>query len=210
MTKLKKVFLLLPLIAVFSTANAAPVTDVKEFANNTATEYFLDVDANKYSSPYYRDQNQDWGWKHNSISGTFSSASLLISAFDVDYVSSSFPPGERDRISVWDGGAWFSLGDLAGGDDIWAFTTFDLTPYLGTWATTQINAGLQVAMDIDTGNDGWIVTLAKSTLSVDGGSQTCVPQPGVPCTSNVPEPAVLALLGLGALGLVATRRRKAA
>lgn len=210
MTKFKKILCALPLIAAFSAANAAPVTDVRDYSTNTATTYFLDDDANKYNSPYYRGASEDWGWNHSAIGGTFSTASLSISAFDVDYDSVYFPPGERDRVSVWDGSTWFSLGFLAGGDNSWEFTTFDLTPYLGTWAAAQINAGLQVAMDIDTGNDGWIVTLAKSTLSVDGGSQTCVPQPGVPCTSNVPEPAGLALLGLGALGLFASRRRKAA
>jgi len=61
-------------------------------------------------------------------------------------------------------------------------------------------------MDIDVNNERWIVTLAKSTLAIDGGNQTCVPTPGVPCTSTVPEPGTLALLGLAMFGIVATRK----
>jgi len=180
-------------------AAAVPTTDVKEFSNNTATEYFLDVDSNKFLQPFYRGASQDWGWKHGAIAGSgFSSIKLNISAFDVDF------PSERDRISAFDGTGWTVLGDLAGGSDIYSFTEFDLSGY--AWAQAQVNAGLQLQMDIDVNNERWIVTLAKSTLAIDGGNQTCVPTPGVPCTSTVPEPGTLALLGLAMFGIVATRK----
>ncbi|MDH5611252.1 MAG: PEP-CTERM sorting domain-containing protein [Gammaproteobacteria bacterium] len=186
------------------TANAIAVTDVQDYSNNVAGEYFVDVDANKYNSPYYRWFNQDWGWTHNAIAGTFTSISLDISAFDVDW------PSELDMISVWDGATWATLGDLSGGSDIWSFTSFDLSGF--AWAEAQVNAGLQVRVDIDSGNtsgfNNWALTLAKATLSVDGGSQTCVPQPGVPCVSAA-EPASLALIGLGLVGFGVARRRKA-
>lgn len=186
------------------TASAVPVTDVQDYSNNVAGEYFVDIDANKYNSPYYRWFDEDWGWTHNAIAGTFTSIALDISAFDVDW------PAELDTISVFDGAAWQSLGDLAGASDIWSFTSFDLTGF--AWAEAQVNAGLQVKVNIDAGNtsgfDTWALTLAKATLSVDGGSQVCVPQPGVPCVS-APEPSILALLGLGLAGFGVTRRRKA-
>lgn len=102
---------------------------------------------------------------------------------------------------------------MNGNDSIWAFTTFDLTPLLTTysWLSGQITSGLQVAIDIDSTHtsDEWAVTLNNSVLSVDGGSQTCSPTPGVPCT-NVPEPESLALFSIGfaALALNLMRRRK--
>jgi hypothetical protein len=183
-------------------AMAAPVSDVKEFSNNTATEYFVKDDASKYTSPYYRYSGGDWGWKHNALLGSgFSSIKLEISAFDVDASQ-----GEVDAISVYNGSTWQFIGNLLGGNDIWAFSTFDLSGY--SWAETQANAGLQVRMDIDTGQDGWAVTLGKSVLALDGGSQQCVPTPGQPCTSTVPEPGSLALLGLAIGGLALTKRRK--
>lgn len=185
---------------------AAPVTDVKEFANNALGEYFVKDDASKYNSPYYRNANQDWLWNHNAISGTFSSIKLNISAFDVDYGASR--SWEHDVISVWDGSSWFDLGELAGASDIWAFTDFDLSGY--SWAQAQVNAGLKVAINIDKYSTGWLVTLGKSTLTTDGGNQQCVPTPGVPCThTSVPEPSGLMLLGLGLLSLAFVRRKAA-
>ena len=59
-------------------------------------------------------------------------------------------------------------------------------------------------MDIDTATSGdWIVTLAKSSLSVDGGALP-PPVPGVP----EPETYAMMLAGLAAVGAIARRRRK--
>ncbi|WP_289031226.1 PEP-CTERM sorting domain-containing protein [uncultured Paraglaciecola sp.] len=188
---------------VTSTSSAVPITDVQEYINNTATEYFVVDDDAKYNSPYYRWSYEDWGWVHDGIAGSgFSSIVLEISAFDVDYSS-----GELDMIDVFDGASWVSLGYLAGSSDIWDFTTFDLTGY--SWAEAQVNAGLQVRMDIDTLEEGWLVTLGRATLSVDGGDLVCVPTPGVPCeTVDVPEPTSVVLLSLGLAGLGLSRRRR--
>ncbi len=183
------------------TANAVPTTNVKNYSNNTATEYFVDQDTNKTNAPYYRYFNEDWGWTHGGIAGSgFTSIVLEISAYDVDW------PSELDMISIFDGSSWINFGDLAGSNNTWDFTTFDLTSY--AWAEAQVNAGLQIKMNIDSLNTSrtWAVTLGKSVLSVDGGNQGCVPTPGIPC-KNVPEPTILALLGLGLAGVGVARRK---
>ena len=185
-------------------ASAGLILDVQEHNNNTAIEYFVDIDSNKYNSPYYRDMGEDWGWVHDGIAGSsFTSILLDISAFDVD------APSENDDISVFDGSSWLSLGALAGNNNVWAFTQFDLTGF--AWAEAQVNAGLQVKMDIDTREEGWLVTLGKAVLTVDdgtgnGGGGACVPTPGIPCTTTVPEPSSLMILGLGLLGFQARRK----
>ncbi len=185
-----------------SVAQAVAITDVQEYSNNTATEFFVKNDASKTQDPYYRGPEEDWGWTHNAIAGSFTSIELDISAFDVD------TPREKDRISVFNGSTWTDIGILAGQNNIWEFTTFDLMSY--AWAETQVNAGLQVRMDISEGSSAWAVTLGKATLTLDGGSQACVPTPGVPCTpTSVPEPSGLALLGLGLAGLGFARRKQA-
>lgn len=193
---------------VSTTASATPITDVQEYINNTPTEFFVIDDASKYDSPYYREFDEDWGWLHNGIAGSgFSSITLNISAFDVDYSGFGQFIGERDMIQIFDGTAWVSFGDLAGSNDIWDFTEFDLSGY--AWAEAQVNAGLKVRMDIDTLEEGWIVTLGRAALSVNGGDLNCVPTPGVPCTTvDVPEPTGIALLGLGLVGFGLSRRRR--
>lgn len=171
------------------TVLAIPITDTIDATDGQAGTYFVPTDAQKYDSPYWRGRDQDWGWTHNPIAGTgFTTATLNISAFDVDYSS-----GERDAISIVTGGGIF-LGYLAGSNNSWAFTTFNLTPLLPA-LETEINAGLQIFMDIDANRTGWLVTLAKSSLSVDGGALP-PPQPGVPDGGST-----LALLGLALAGL---------
>jgi len=180
------------LLAVTGLAQAAPLVDTIQYP----TGYFVQYDSQKYSSPYYRDQYEDWGWQHNAISGNITSATLNISAFDVDnYSSASWY--EHDLIYAYDGANKVLLGELAGASDIWSYTSFTLDSKF----YDDIATGLKVWMDIDTTSGGnWLVTLSKSALSIDGGT---IPNPN----PTVPIPGAILLFAPGLAGLVAIRRR---
>jgi hypothetical protein len=174
------------------TVHAVPATDVVEAPDG----FFVPTDAQKYDSPYYRGVGQDWEWQHNAIATPFTTASLSISAFDVDSCC-----GEKDDIYVMDNGVWTFLGTLTGEDDTWDYgNSFNL----GANLFDDIVAGLMVQIRIDQNNEGWIVTLGKSVLSLDKGVRP-PPTPG----GVVPEPATWAMLitGFGFVGTMARRRR---
>jgi len=183
--------------AIFSGGAVAGVVDTIE----ASTGYFVPDAASTYSSPYYRGKGEDWGWTHNAITDPFTTATLSISAFDVDYSS-----GERDMIQAYDTNTstWLDLGYLSGANDIYAFTNFNLD--YTTWVD-EINAGLQVRMLIDVATPGyWLVTLSKSVLTTDGESAGN-PNPG---TSAVPVPAAAWLFGSALAGFAGLRRKKSA
>jgi hypothetical protein len=191
--KKSRILLIVLLMMLMFTGVANAVIDTVQYP----TGYFLDVDANKYNSPYYRGFGENWGWTHGAIGGTWTTATLNISAFDVD---NTYGPsdGEHDLIYGWKGGVKTYIGELAGASDIWSYTTFDLT---GLGWDADIAAGLQVYIDIDVVTQGsWIVTLAKSVISLDGGT---LPNPN----PTVPEPTTLLLLGFGLAGLATLRKK---
>ena len=176
-------------------AAAAPYTDTVQ----APTGYFVPNPAETYNSPYYRGYGQDWSYQHGAIAGAFTTATLNISAFDVDAAQ-----GELDEVWVKDEGSWVKLGNLAGASDIYSFSNFNLTSNF----FNEVAAGLEVLLKIDTGTKGsWLVTLSKSSLSVDNGSLPN-PNPG-----GVPEPATWAMMiiGFGAVGSMvrSSRRRNA-
>jgi hypothetical protein len=188
---MKKLVLLIAVVVMMtfgSFAFAAPAVDVIQ----APTGYFVPTDALKYNTTYWRGYEQDWGWTHNAIGGTITSASLNISAFDVDASS-----GEVDQIWAKDNGTYKLLGTLAGANDVWAFSNFVLGPEF----YDDIASGLEVMIKIDVATQGdWLVTLAKSALTVDGGTLPD-PEPG-----PVPEPLTMLLLGLGLTGIAGARR----
>lgn len=177
-------------------AAVAGQIDVIDSADAQPGTYFTPTDAQKLDSPYYRDYSGDWGWTHNALTDPFAVATLNISAYDVDYSS-----GERDEIFAWDtqSSAWLSLGFLAGGDNIWQFSSFGVLASL----FDEVGTGLKVRIDIDTTHTSpyWGVSLAKSTLTTDGEGPGN-PNPGVPDSGDS-----LLLLGLGLGALQLFRRR---
>jgi hypothetical protein len=175
-----------------TTALAVPAISVVE----APTGFFVPSDDEKYDSPYYRGFGQDWEWQHGGVATPFTTASLSISAFDVD-----FSGGEQDDIYVKDDGVWTYVGTLTGTNDEWEYgNSFDL----GANFFDDIVAGLMVQIRIDQSNEGWIVTLGKSVVSLDQGVRP-PPTPG----GVIPEPATWAMLiaGFGLVGTVARRRR---
>jgi len=182
------------LAASAPSALAFAFTDTLDYNDNTATTYFIPPSAGVTTSPWYRYGNQDWGWTHNPIAGTFTSASLNISAYDVD-----FAQGEVDLITIVNG-ASISLGSLTGVNNAFSFTTFNLD-LTNPNIVSAINNGMKVFMNINAGSGNWAVTLAKSSLSVDGG-QLPDPNPTVPDGGTT-----LALLGAAMAGLAGLRRK---
>ena len=92
------------IIAVTGASQAATL-DVVQYP----TGYFAPDEAATYDLPFYRGYGEDWGWSHGVIANAFTSATLSISAFDVDYSS-----GEVDEIYVMNDGSWELLGTLVG------------------------------------------------------------------------------------------------
>lgn len=178
---------------VATAASAVPAIDVVEAPSG----FFVPTDEQKYDSPYYRGAGQDWEWQHGAVATPFTTASLSISAFDVD--SSG---GEKDDIYVMDNGAWVFLGTLTGTDNAWDYgNSFDL----GANLFDDIVSGLMVQIRIDQNDQGWIVSLGKSVVSLDQGIRP-PPVPG----GVIPEPATWAMMimGFGLVGSMARRRNR--
>ena len=187
--------------ALFNASSVLAATvdtiDATSPTSNVTPNYFAPGGAETFDFPYYREFGEDWEWVHNAVTTSYTTAALSISAFDVDTIG-----GEVDIIQGFETstGLWAKIGVLDGEDDIYSFTTFDLG---ANWAE-EIESGLMVRILIDTGDDGWLVTLAKSVLATDGAPI------GNPNPGTVPVPAAAWLFGSAVLGFFGMRRRNQA
>jgi hypothetical protein len=194
--------------ALFSALNASAAVvdtiDSTSGASNVSPNYFAPNSIATTDSPYYRSAGEDWQWAHNAIASPYTTATLSISAYDVDNPSAQPAfDDEIDEIYGWETSTstWNLIGVLDGANDIYSFTTFNLG---ASWAS-EIASGLLVRILIDQNNEGWQVTLAKSVLATDGGD-IGNPNPG----SAVPVPAAAWLFGSAILGFFGMRRRNLA
>ena len=193
--------------ALFSaTSVMAATVDTIEASSPTANaspNYFAPSGAATYDSPYYRFIGEDWEWAHNAVTSPFTTATLSVSAFDVDNpTTANGRANEIDEIYGWEtsSSSWNLIGVLAGATDVYSFTTFDLG---ASWAD-EIETGLMVRMLIDVDNGDWAVTLAKSVLATDGAPI------GNPNPGSVPVPAAAWLFGSAVLGFFGMRLRNQA
>ena len=199
--------------ALASAPASAMVLDVIDATDGQADTYFVPAPGMEFDDPYFRFADMDtdpavfepgdWGWQHNAIGGPFTTATLGISAFDVDNPS-SFPgtvDDEIDEIQLFNNQtmAWETIGILDGTTNSFSYTTFAL----GASWFDEIASGLMVQILIDQLDTGfWGVSLAKSVLSIDGAP---LPDPN---PSPVPVPAAVWLFGSALLGLIGYGRRK--
>lgn len=143
---------------LLGSAASAGVVDVTDTVNATtdADNYWITNTWAPYRHPSYRGADQDWGWAHNAVDGVISSLELNISAWDVD--SSR---GEVDKIYALDDGVMTLIGTLEGSNRTLSTTTF----VLGSNFYNDAANGLQIFLNIDESNVGWMVSLYDSVLT---------------------------------------------
>lgn len=202
---MKNTFIALAAAATMSAGAAFAATDTIDAASGQAGTYFVPTLGQETDSPYYRWYGEGWSWTHNALA-PFTTATLNISAYDVDEAPCGSSVCENDTIEAYDATSsmWILLGSLTGDDNAFSFTSFDLVAAAGGALLDDVLAGLQVRMKIDVDNGGWAVSLSKSVITTDGSGA------GNPNPGTVPLPAG-GLLLIGALGgLGALRRKRAA
>ncbi|EGQ7966194.1 LruC domain-containing protein [Vibrio vulnificus] len=119
------------------------------------------VSPGAYGFGIYSNANQDYGWQHTIAipdGAQILEAKLTIYAYDVDSEAFRGENGEYDGVSV--GGVQLNPGFLQGTNNTWSITEFALP-------IASLNDGLvNVFLDIDMNNGGWLTTLDYSLMTV--------------------------------------------
>ncbi|NOH96911.1 LruC domain-containing protein [Vibrio sp. 99-70-13A1] len=143
-----------------STTNSDGSITVTQKINSSSTSPHY-VAPSGYGFDIYSNANQDYSWQHNievPEGSQITEATLTIYAYDVDSEAHHGENGEYDGVAV-DGTA-LTPGFLQGTNGNWSTTIFDLP------TSTLSDNFVNVDLDIDINNDGWLTTLEYSLISV--------------------------------------------
>lgn len=125
-------------------------------ASSTSPHY---IAPSGYGFDIYSRANEDYSWQHNLTvpdGAQITAATLTIYAYDVDSEAHHGENGEYDSIAV--DGSLLTPGFLQGTNNNWSTTVFDLP--IASLDDSLVN----VDLDIDVNNDGWLTTLDYSLI----------------------------------------------
>jgi hypothetical protein len=218
--RLERLFVLAACVFLCTAAANADIATVQQTLDYTDnggghTWYFWNPQIIVDHSPFQRDGWQDWSWTHDvqalvpAGATGIDSATLSILAWGVDdylgetdiiyvngvQVGALDGPGNGEPIPPLPQELYEVPGQPNGAFTQWSVTSFTLPA--NVVHGLLLDGNLDVFVDIDAPLDGHRVTIASSTLTVDYLT-----------TTTVPEPATLAVLGLGGLFILRRRRSR--